>query len=221
MTRSMLRIWVGIAAAAALAVGSARADLINGDFSSGLDGWSVIGDVSGVAGTADISDNEYYSALYQALGVTDGSYVLEFDFYSGISDEVPDFTFPDVFFASLYFIDDLGAFDLETASYDDALALFDLDYSGVSNLTGEVVMIGQGWYHFTLAFDTTYAYVIPAFELLNQNDPNANLLLGLDSDVYIDNVSIVPGVIPEPSTFVLVGIGGAMFALRMRVRRAA
>jgi hypothetical protein len=205
------RVWqitllvLGCAAIAPLGYG----DLLNGDFSSNLDGWSTIGDVSVVSEVAALGDDgQWYSALYQFVASTPGLYEIEFDFYGGLSEEVPDFTFPDTFFASLYFIDDPGGFDLPGGIYGDAVGLMDMDYSGAYSDEGIITPsgIGPGWQHFSMSFD-----IIPAFELADFN------FINNDSYCLVDNVAITP-IIPEPATLSILG-GGLLGLLARRRRR--
>ena len=193
--------------------GGAHADLINGDFSSGLTGWTTEGDVVVESGAASIGDEDPYSLLYQGVALAPGLYELEFDFSNLLSDYVPPsgpVTFPDIHFASLYFINDLSQFDLNTLSFDDAAALFDMDYTGPYNVQGVISAspLGQAWSHFTMTFDNNCAYAIPTFELLDFN------LVSGDSEVLIDNVSVA--IVPEPSTVLLLSIGLATGLLRRR-----
>lgn len=200
-------------------VQASHATLLNGDFSSGLNGWRTEGDVQVVNEEAILGDNnEFYSALYQGVALVPFIYTIEFDFKNALSD-VPDmpgdpFAFLDTFFASLYFIDDLDQFNLAASAYDDTLALFDLDASGVFNNNGTIGASAKGadWFHFSMTFDNTYNYVIPTFELFDFN------FIDNDSQVFLDNVSMNP--VPEPATIVLLGsglLGLGGVALRRRV----
>lgn len=188
-----------------------HANLMNGDFSAGLNGWTTEGfiipdgDVQVVNEEAILGDSgEIYSALYQPVTLVPFIYTIEFDIKNDLSDFVPadpPFAFFDSFFATLYFIDDTAQFDLASGVYDGSFALFDMDAFGVFNSNGviEPSAKGQDWLHFRATFNSTFAHVIPTFELLDFNFTDS------DSKALVDNVSINP--IPEPATLLLVGSG--------------
>lgn len=168
---------------------------MNGDFSAQLADWTTLGNVQAEAGAAVLGDEgEYYSALYQAVGASAGTYTIEFDFFNALSDDIPNFAFADVFFASLYFIDDVDAFNLETFAFDDALALFDMDSIGPYNNNGtiETSVVGEAWLHFSLTFENAYEHIIPTFEFMDGN------FIDSDSRVWIDNVQITATAVPVP-----------------------
>ncbi|MBI2425203.1 MAG: hypothetical protein HYV27_20420 [Candidatus Hydrogenedentes bacterium] len=193
------------------------ASVVNGAFDSGLSSWTASGDVT-AATEAVLGDNGTdYSLLYQGVALAPGAYRIEFDFLNLLSGDlsVDPFAFPDTFFGSLFFTDDLGAFDLAGAVFDDVTPLLDLDASGASNVNGVLgaSALGGNWTHFTLDFSSNYAYAIPVFELFD-----LNLATG-DSQVWVDNVSITPSIpnLPEPATMTLSLMGlVACVATRMR-----
>ncbi len=215
-------------AVAVWAVGAtvAAADVLNGTFDSGLSDWVVEGDVTDDSGAARLGDSgAEYSLLYQGVALGPGAYALQFDFLNGLSDEVlsDPFTFPDAFFASLYFIDDLAAFDLATLSYDAVHSLLDLDATGPYNVHGQGLLsaspLGAGWTRFRYSFLNSHAYALPTFEFFNLNG------LRSDSAVLVDNVTIEavapPAVVPEPASLILMVAGVlAGAALRRRACRS-
>ncbi len=193
--------------------------LQNGDFSSGLTGWTIQGDVTVDNGEAVAGDNAAtYSLLYQSIPLVAGDYTIEFDFMNKLSGNVPHdppFAFLDTFFATLYFANDLSGFNLAPGGFDAAFSLFSLDYNGVFENLGSIGVSAKGldWSHMSLDFHNTYNYVIPGFELFDMN------YIDNDSKVRIDNVSI--NVIPEPATLILTGFGIlALFAISLRRKKA-
>ncbi len=188
----------------------------NGDFANGLTGWSTLGDVTADNQEAVLGDNGATdSLLYQAVALAPGQYSLQFDFLNDLSPVLPNLGFLDTFFASLYFINDVSQLDILGGGFDAFTPLFDLDANGVFNLTGSVGASSKGgnWQHYALTFPNSFNYVVPPFELLEQNFINA------DSTVRIDNVSIELSAVPEPGTLLLVS-SGLLFIGRMIRRRA-
>lgn len=188
----------------------------NGDFANGLNGWSTVGDVTTNNQEAVLGDNNATdSLLYQLVALTPGQYSLRFDFLNGLSAVLPTLGFLDTFFASLYFINDGSQLDIFGGGFDAVTPLFDLDANGVVNLTGSVGVSVKGgnWQHYSLIFQNSFNYVVPAFELLEQNFVNA------DSTVRLDNVTIAAATspVPEPGTLLLVGSG--LFFIGRMVRR--
>jgi hypothetical protein len=172
------------------------------DFSSGLGNWLTDGDVAGVAGEVVLSDGQArLSLLFQPIPLPGGTYTVDVDVRQELSPDIPVGQLPDVFFASVYFVDDPGAFDLLGGRFDGAAALFDLAAGGFANVVGEVGASSKGpvWLHYRGTFELTHAYAIPTFEL---NDDNAVVA---DSQVFLDNLRIA--LIPEPLTLVNFPLG--------------
>lgn len=183
---------------------------------NGLTGWSTLGDVTTANEEAVVGDNGAVdSLLNQAIALAPGQYSLQFDFLNGLSFVPPNLGLLDTFFASLYFINDVIQLDILGGGFDATTQLFDLDANGVFNLTGSVSASGKGgnWQHYSLTFQNSFNYVVPAFELFEQNFINA------DSSVRIDNVTVTATVVPEPGTMLLVG-SGLLLIGRMARRRA-
>lgn len=195
------------------------ATVVNGDFSSGLADWTTIGDVTGVSDAVLGDDGADYSHLYHGVLLAAGSWRLEFDVLNLLSSDLPSgpFAFPDAFFASLFFVNDLSTFNLTGAVFDGVIPLFDMDFGGPFGVTGSLgpSPLGGGWLHYSLDFVNLYSYIVPAFELFNENT------FPSDSTVRIDNVTLTPqtSVIPEPSTFALCGVGLVSFLFFQRTRR--
>lgn len=205
-SKSTKRWALGLAVACFSAV-PGYATVINGDFSAGLSDWTSAGDVSATT-EATLADNgQIYSYLLQPVALASGQYRIEFDFENLLSADVtsdPN-AFPDSFFASLFFVNDLSTFDLANGVFDDVAPLLDADSSGVLNVAGVLSpsAVGPNWTHFSFDFTNNYNYVIPVFELLDFNFVSA------DSAVNLDNVSITQptGVVPEPATLTLMAMG--------------
>lgn len=178
--------------------GPAGAAFDNSDFSNGLTSWTTSGDVTVASQAAVLGDAVPDSSLYQGAEWLPASVTIQFDFSNVLSPAVPQGTFPDVFFASLYFINDLNQFDLQNHVFDDAVGLFDLDSGGVYNLNPGGLLsaspLGPEWLRFTATLPNSYGYVIPVFELSDQN-----FVVG-DSRVLVDNVTLA---IPEPASGML------------------
>jgi hypothetical protein len=185
--------------------------ITNGDFRSGLDAWTTTGEVSEDNEEAVLVDGPSGGAmLFQGVDLVADTYVLSFDVQSALSSAFTPGTFPDTFFASLYFIDDAGDLDIGGGVFDASLGLMDLDWQGVFNSVGTVgpSLKGPGWFHYSTVFVMNHAHVAVAFDLVNLNGQPG------DSSVRLDNVMIA--VIPEPSTWGLTLAGLAWLIWRRR-----
>lgn len=202
-----------------LSVPICQANVINGDFAGGLASWVSTGDVSAPPGYARLGDNgQVYSLLYQGVPLATGDYMLDFDFKNALSLTAPGAqTFPDVHFASLYFINDMGQFNLGANQFDLGVPLFDMDSVGVYNNHGAITAspLGPDWLHFALAFTNNHAYAIPTFEFFDLN------FIDNDSAVLIDNVRIgvVTRTVPEPASYLLITVGLLSLSLLHRHAR--
>ena len=206
---------LGLAVACLSAVPS-YATVVNGTFGTGLSDWTYSGDVTATTVATLADNNEIYSLLFQPVALAPGQYRIEFDFQNLLSADLTDpNAFPDTFYASLFFINDLSAFDLAGGIFDGDTSLLDADASGVLNIAGVLSpsVVGPGWSHFSFDFTNNFSYVIPVFEMLDFN------FVSGDSAVNLDNVSInqPTAVVPEPATLTLMGIGLAgCFVTRKR-----
>ncbi len=183
----------------------------NGMFDSGLTSWTGTGSVSVVSAEAILGDaGASDPVLFQLVPLASGTYTIEFDFQSGLSSNVNIGTFPDTFFASLYFTDTPGSFDIGSGAFDASLGLLDLDYNGSFNSAGTISPSGKGgsWQHFSATFVNANGFVAATFELADLNGTDD------DSQTLIDNVSIA--VIPEPSTLLLAVSGVLLVLCRSR-----
>lgn len=193
--------------------GMAGNAFVNGEFDAGLSAWVSSGSVQSVSQEAILGDADSPDAmLYQAVALTAGVYTISFDFSSGLSSNNTQGNFPDTFFASLYFVDDLNQLDIAGSVFDDATGLMDMDPAGVFNNAGVVgpSVKGTGWLNFSHTFNLAYDYVAIAFELAGLNGTSG------DSSMSIDNVSIV--MVPEPGTIALVMGGLLVLVYRRRFR---
>jgi hypothetical protein len=183
----------------------------NGEFTDGLAFWSVSGVVQFVANQAELTDLPGPNTmLHQVVGLAPGPYDVSFDVRSDLSSRFAQGTFPDTFFASLYFIQQSGDLDIPGGVFDAVNPLMDMDWQGVFNNNGWIgpSALGPEWLHFRGSFQMTHAFVAIAFELDELNDT------GGDSAVYIDNVVIA--LVPEPGALALMLSGGLFFFCRRR-----
>ena len=206
-TLLLLVLLIALPASGAFALG-----LVNGDFSNNLNGWTAGGSVSTTTGAVTLSDNNvFYSFLYQEADFVPGSYTLAFDYKIqslGIAPSGGQSAFNDLFSASLYFANSLGQIDPMNNIFpnlSDAIDLLSLDNNSVNT----------DWQHFSLTFANIYAYIIPTFELMDQN------FIDNDSAVLIDNVSIAEATTPVPEPATLLLLGGGLLALFGISRRRA
>lgn len=219
MCRMAMR-WAVVLALATCSILTAQAVTVRSDFSGGLTGWNSAGDAHAADGSVRLGDAEGgWSALWTAYELQPtGSQRFCFDLARELNftDELG--TFPDTFFTTLYFVNDLSDFDLLTGQYDASRAVLDADYLGVRAADGSVVP-GDGsvvpFERWCLDFSSAYRYVIPVFELFDGD-------FALNSAVWIDNVSfssIDEPVVPEPLHLVALGLGLGGLLRRRRARR--
>jgi hypothetical protein len=184
----------------------------NGAFEDGLDGWEIRGAIAGSSGIAVVTDeNASVSLLFQPVEATPGIFEVQFDFRNALSNNVPTGTLADTFFATLYFTDDVATLDIDGGVFDRAIRLFDLDSGGPFNVNGTIGPSSKGtdWSLFTLFFQNTNAFIVPAFELRDFNFIND------DSAVAVDNVLLVP----EPESWLLTSVTLVGLTATHRMRR--
>lgn len=210
---------VGVLAIAALGlqlVVVARAQaLSNGDFSSGLDGWSTSGPVSVDSGELLlVDDGPASSAAWQAVEATSGRARVEFELLAEPSGFTPSdpFGFPDIFAASVYLLDDPVGFDPADGLALSAVSLLSYDADGAFDVLAELTPSSRGgdWLHVSYELDTPNLYLAPAFELFEL------ALVGGDSAVRVDDVVVTS--LPEPGTAPLLGLGIGFALARSRKR---
>ena len=191
---------MGVALAGVTAVGAPA--LQNGNFSSGLDWWTVeSGVVSDGGGFALFEEDPVFgmSSLVQEFGLPPGALELSFDVDMSAVAGGDDFgCSPDAFTASL----------LDPLTYDPLVSnpgftdFYYLDNTGweetVATVSGSTVSLGQD--------------VFLAFDLLGGDD-------GMVTSVSLDNVSV--SVIPAPGALLLgmIGTGLVGFLRRSRIAK--
>jgi hypothetical protein len=197
-----------------IAIGLAEATLTNGDFSDGLNGWSVGGSVTATPGGVRLDDNDViYSFLYQEAAFPAGSYTLSFDYKLQTLGAAPTgepFAFNDLFSASLYFADSAGEMNPSANTFPNpsvSNTLLSMDSNGGNT----------NWRHYSQIFENSYHYVILAFELLDLN------YAGSDSAVFVNNISTTNNYsVPEPSVILQLGSGMlGLFCFRKLRKKSA
>ncbi|NIP96141.1 MAG: hypothetical protein GWO24_22970, partial [Akkermansiaceae bacterium] len=106
--------------------------LLNPGFDVGLEEWESAGSVQSSGGLAVLSDGgTSQSALYQVTTTTPGLHQLQFDFWNLTSTTVPEGTFPDTAFATLYLLEDPASFDpLAGTGFSESTDLLQADRDG-------------------------------------------------------------------------------------------
>lgn len=219
--RRIATLWV-VFSLLGLLISPAHAIVVGSDFETDLTGWTQEGDVAFGDGSVRIGDGAGgYASFWRAFELLPARpHTLCFDL-APLMQYTDEFgTFPDTFFASLYFVNDLADFDLATGQNIPSRALLDADFEGVRLGDGSVVP-GDGsvvpFERWCIDFVTRFRYVIPVFELID-GDFTEN------SSVRLDNVFLTTAdepVIPEPAHLVALGLGlTALLRRRARLRGA-
>lgn len=188
----------------------AGADLVNGDFSSGLTGWQVDGPVSDGGGHAALAEDptKIMTILSQEFAIPLGAASLKFDFrMASEPDGTGGWPFADAFAVSL--LDPVTLAPLLSTpgfpefSYADADGAMEYDPALVSIAGGTVMLdltsLGPG-------------NALMAFDLLGGDN-------GLTTTVEVDNVVLIErqDTIPEPAT--ILGFSCAIASLCGYLRR--
>ena len=190
--------------------------IVNGDFSSGLDGWDYSGGVNTTGnGELILTDNSawYYDStlvydafVAQEVYLASGKYLLEFDFFNNLSDNLTDGYWEEYFAVSLF-----GSSHEYIMDMYETLLMGWNEYYG-----GSAKSYPTGWYHYELYFnqddDVTAMLEFYFFDL--------NGIIG-DSMILLDNISITEiSSVPEPSTFTMLGMGICCLAIVSRYRKS-
>lgn len=185
-TRIFISVFMVISAITVMAVD-------NNDFSAGLLHWKTAWHVTVADNEAVLTDtNDYHSFMFQADNPGTGPFTLSFDFFNGLSANVPPGRFRDSFYASLYYVDNLSDFITEHDRFDNSDGVMDADAGGTFNIRGTITPVTNhtGWIHFSGTFTNNYTYAIIMFELYSLNATPG------DSSIRIDNVIITNETAP-------------------------
>lgn len=192
------------------------ATLFVDDFAAGTGEWHTLGTVFDTGEAAILSDQvSSRTALFRSVPILNESVItVEFDFLNGLSDAVPIGGLPDAVFATVYL--GTGSFgdNLDTASFDSASPLLDLDASEAVPITGTIAdseAKGLGWSFYSGSLSAPAGEFTLAFEFVDDNG------LAGDSSSAFDNIEVGFEIIPEPSAGLL--LVAPLFALALRRRR--
>lgn len=179
-------------------------------------------DISQTSLSGTLQDNEFNadspvdSALWAVASPGTGSFSIQFDLFSDPAAPLGHFSIPDFFQASLYFTDDLAAFNVFDSATFSVIDLVLADMGGVQNLTSTGALIsGSDGFSFSYSFESEHAYVIPYFVLFDLDFQPGN------SNVRIDGLAISAPVqsVSEPGAFLIIWVGAiAGLAFQRRTR---
>jgi hypothetical protein len=184
-------------------VATSQANFItNGDFESGLTGWTQSGDVNlGTAGTSPLSGK------YALLG---------YDYNSGTSSISQTFDIPDgTVQLAISFSYVFGGSDSSTSNYDTALARLRQYIWGTTEIDSQDILnptspagYGQGTYSITVDVASWWWWDATTGNLMFRLSEGGS---GTNSTFAIDNVSVYDpdcvSPVPEPMSLLLLGLG--------------
>ncbi len=196
-----------VVATAAISPARADASLLNGDFSSGLAGWSVDwGDVTDGGGFARFQEHpvDFSSTLSQQFSIPAAASLLSFDLeLSSAPGGDPDpFAWPDAFTASLL---DAATFD-PLISWDPLVTeFFLLENTGAIETAAGMTVAGN-----TISLDVSSwrgQDVLLSFDLWASYD-------GMTTTAELDNVNVSVVPLPGAALLALIGLGAAGVTVR-------
>jgi hypothetical protein len=200
---------VALIAAACLASPAWGLGITNGDFSSGLVGWTPLGSVTNGGGFALFQEGQtFLNSLEQTFVIPGGAQSLSFDYVFTSTPGGPNISpIPDAF--SAYLLDPV-TFNpiLSTPGFPD---YFYHDSSGVTDYDPSIVMLSGNSVILNLTSVPGNANALLAFDFISSDN-------GLISQTTVDNVQLT--VIPEPLTASAVCMALAGLGAYLRRRTA-
>ncbi|MBN1362190.1 MAG: hypothetical protein JW993_16460 [Sedimentisphaerales bacterium] len=194
------------------AISPAYADITlqNGDFSSGLAGWTVEwGDVTDGGGYALFQEDAFdiSSTLSQQFTLPLGAQLLSFDLTLSAEGDRDPFAWPDAFTASLL---DAATFDPLITWDPFVTEFFLLENTGAMETSAGMAVAGN-----TISLDVSSwrgQDVLLSFDLWGSYD-------GMTTTTHLDNVDV--SVVPLPSAVLLaiVGLGSSIIGLPLKRKR--
>jgi hypothetical protein len=189
---------------------------VNGGFSDGLDSWQTSGGVVALDGLAVMTDTGVTrSLLWQTAPIPAGRFEVSFEFRNLFSGDIPPGTLPDTGFVSVFFFSNSSAFDpLDSATYDGAAALLDLDFNGPFNVPPGASLGPSGLGSDYVRYDGSFTnpgspFAALVFDLVDLNFVNN------DSAFVIDSAAVEPSIsaaidIAKAGEFIRITFQGAL-----------
>ena len=196
------------------------AGFINGDFSSSLEGsWSTSGTIARAGEVAVITDDTPVNVIWQEVVLLPGQYLFRFDILPAPSPVVPQGTFNDALFGSIYYHPNTDSiFDpVAPSGFSSVTPLFDLDATGSVIYEGGFTpsIKGGDWKTYTATVTISEDNAVLVLDLRDLNG------IAGDSTIALDNFSAVFVPIPEASTFLLpLAVGLFVWQRRRHSRNA-